>query len=354
MRTTWVPRASGVLFAATMIACSSGTSDPPPEAKSGSFGAEITAIGAPIVDGCSVGLAFDLVAPAAIGVVGVTPLDALASPPVLSLYAVDEFGSEQLVAQDVSQLSSTLASTLSRAFASDTTVAGAGADTSIFQGTNQSSGTADAIRSGISGTSHDSGFYARDSYGDQALLRDSLAGAGWGTEPVAASGLPLVRSSVEGSQTVLDGAGGLSSSAYGENLNGFYAADSLRNFGASLDQTDGYASRSVESGIGRLNVRESWGQDSAFGQSLGSDGFSAFGSQSGIAGGAATSSYSSQQAIADTVAYSSLDSLNQSHFILRVQAEALGSSAGVRVFQGTESLLFASEDASVSLPACAP
>lgn len=352
MRTTRALRSSAVLFALAIVACSSGSGDPGPEGKSGNRSAEITALGAPVVDGCSIGLAFDLTAPAAIGVVGITPLGGLAGAPVLSLYAVDELGNEQLIAEEASQIGSTLASMLSRTFASDTAVAGS--DTSILHGTNQNSAvsTADAIRNGTAATSHDSGFYARDSYGDQALLQDSLAAAGWGTEPVASSALPLVSRSVEGSQTVLDGQGGLQTSTYGEDLNGFYATDSLRNFGATLDESNGFANRSVETGIGRLNVRESWGQDTAGSQVFGSDALGAFGAQSVSTQGASGASYTAEQAIADTVAYSSLDSLNRSHFVLRVAAEAVGSAAGLRVFQGTESLLFATEDANIALPGC--
>lgn len=339
------------LFGAAMVTIACGGGGGPREAPSkGTAAAKITALGPATVDGCSFGLAFDISAPAAIGTIGVAPLEGWAGTPSLSLHAVDAFGNEQLVATEAASVSGNMARLLSRLSSSDTLVSADNA--SVFQGTGKSAavGTTDAFRNGTSLTTSESGSFARDSYGDQALLADSLAAAGW--EPVSLSVAPLVASSLDANQSSVGTERGAAVSGFGDSAIGSFANESLGAFDQAAGDSSLFANRSVETGIGRLNVREAWGAGTGFASQQGANAIGAFGNNAVSSQGATNSSFTAQQSIENALAFSSLESLNAQHFVLRMQALAIGGTAGVRVFQGTESLLFATEDAVVSLPTC--
>lgn len=334
----------------TTVACGGGGPSQGPSKASAT--AQITTLGPATIDGCSFGLAFDIQAPVAIGTIGIAPLAEWAGAPTLSLYAVDAFGNEQIVAKEASSVTGSMATLLSRLSTSDTSVAGDNA--SVFSETGQSAavGTSDAFRNGTSWTTSESGSYARDSYGDQTLLADSLAAAGWSPEPVSHIAAPLVASSLDANQSSVGVERGATAAGVGESANGSFANGSLGTFDQAAGDSSLWANRSVDTGIGRLNVREAWGSDNAFASQQGADAINAFGNNAVSSQGATNSSFTAQQSIEDALAFSALDTLNSRHFVLRLQGEAVGGAAGVRVFQGTESLLFATEDAVVSLPAC--
>lgn len=343
----------GALIFATMttaIACGGGGANRSSSESTAS--AKITAIGAPVIDGCSFGLAFDITAPAAIDVIGVAPLEGWVGAPTLSLYAIDAFGNEQFVAKEATSVNANIASLLSRASSSNTAIAADNA--SVVEGSNQAGavGASDSFRNGTWLTTSESGSYARDSYGDQALLADSLAAAGWAAEPVANTIAPLTASSLDANQSSVGVERGATTAGFGEIQNGSFANESLGSFGNTAGDSSLWANRSVETGIGRLNVREAWGADNVFASQQGANATSAFGNNASATQGVASSSYTAQQSIDNALAFSSLSSSNSQRFVLRMQAIAAGGAAGVRVFQGTESLLFATEDAAISLPGC--
>lgn len=343
----------GALIFATMttaIACGGGGASKSPSESTAA--AKIVAVGVPFIDGCSFGLAFDITAPAAIDVIGVAPLEGWVGSPTLSLHAVDAFGNEQLVATEATSVNANIASLLSRVSSSNTFSAGDNA--SVVQNSNQAGavGASDSFRNGTWLTTSESGSYARDSYGDQALLADGLAAAGWAQEPIATTIAPLTASSLDANQSSVGIERGANTTGFGDIQNGSFANGTIGSFDNAVGDSSLFANRSVETGIGRLNVREAWGADNAFASQQGADAINAFGNNATSSQGVASSSYTAQQSIDNALAFSSLASLNGQRFVLRMQAIAAGGAAGVRVFQGTESLLFATEDAAISLPAC--
>lgn len=342
----------GAAFLST-VGCGGG--EKPSADSSGSSGAKITALGPAAVDGCSFGLAFDIQAPAAIGLVGIAPQGGIVGTPSLSLYAVDSFGQEQLVAQQATSVTANVATLLSQAFASASLVAGDNLTALSSSGQNASVLANDANRNGTSYTVSESGSYARDTYGDTALLADSLAGAGYsglGGESVAQTWAPLVASSLDGSQITTSLDRGATNSAFGDASQGSYGGTALGAFDNAARDSNLWANRAVETGIGSAHVREAWGKNDVLASQNGADATSAFGNNASATQGSSNASYLAQQAIQNAVAFSALDSLSSRHFVLRIQAQALGGAAGVQVFQGTESQIYATEGATVALPAC--
>lgn len=343
----------GALYGATVtmsLACGGGEKGPSEGRAPNESAAKITALGPASVDGCAFGLAFDIQAPAAIGVVGIAPLEGIVGAPTLSLFAVDGFGQEQLVSRQASSVTGSVASLLSSAFVSDGLMASDNVTSVASANQTGAVSTNDALRNGTSLTTHESGSFARDSYGDQALLADSLAAAGW--EPISTTVAPLVASSLDGTESIAAVDRGVASGGFstGES-NSFGVTGSGSLDSAVLDAT-GWAAKSVDTGIGRLNVREAWGSDSVLASQQATNGFGSFGNATTASQGASSSVYTAEQSIQNAVAFSALDTLSSQHFVLRIDAVSMGGAAGLRVFQGTESLLFATEDASVVLPAC--
>ncbi len=314
--------------------------------------ARITALGPAIVQDCSVGLAFDISAPAAIGLVGVAPLGNIAQPPALALYSVDAWGREQLVATEATSVNAVTLALVAQANSAQTIALGD--DSSTFHGTEQHAAVnvADSLWNGTSFTSSESGSYARDSYGDQALLQESLAAAGWSPEPVSYATAFLSSTTEQSEMAAISHAGRVTEGHTG-TLDSLSAGNSaISGFDATGVETNAWANRLVDTGIGRLNVRESWGKDQAFGSQQGVDAIGGWQSQTGSAQASTVNVASETNAIQSAWAIHALDSLDSRHFVLRVQAVASGGPAGIRVFQGTESALYAASDVSVALPAC--
>jgi len=226
-----------------------------------------------------------------------------------------------------------------------------GDEVSAFQGTGQTSsvGFGDSLRNGTTYTSSESGSYARDSYGNQALLQESL-GAGW--EPVSHATDFLVTSIEQGDSTTLAQAGQVTDAHAGTVGSANQIDLSSLGFDTTAGSTNQWANRDVGVGIGRLNVRESWGNDQMYSSMQGGDAFGNANAQSTASQASTTGVGTQTSAIRNAWAIQSLESLDSRHFILRVQAVATGGPAGLRVFQGTQSALYAAEDVSVPLPAC--
>jgi len=332
-----------------LLGCGGGERGPEQEGVEGS-GARITALGPAIVDGCSVNLAFDISAPAAIGLVGVAPLEGIAQAPQLSLYAVDGFGTEQLVATGATQVNAVTLALVAQAQSQDTIVVGD--QLATFHGTNQQSsvGFADSLRNGTAYTTSESGFYARDSYGDQQFLQQGLAELGW--EPVSHATAFLSATSERGDISGLSQSGQVTDGFVGTQGSFGHDTWTTSGFDSTAADTSLWGNRDVSMGIGRLNVRESWGKDQAYSSFGGADQLGTSHAQTTSTQASTTGVGSQTNAIRNAWAIQALDSLDSRHFILRVQALATADSAGLRVFQGTESALYAASDVAIALPGC--
>lgn len=342
----------GALLGATvtmLLGCGGGERGPAQEDVTGS-GARITALGPAIVDGCSVGLAFDISAPATIGLVGVAPLANIAGAPHLSLYAVDAWGTEQLVATESTQVNAVMMALVAQAQSQDTIVVGD--QIAAFHGTDRQSSTGftDTFRNGTAYTTSESGFYARDSYGDQQLLQQSLAEAGW--EPVSHATAFLTASAEQGDISSLSRAGRITDGFSGTQAFTGNDTSSATVFDSTAADTSLWANRDVSAGIGRLNVRESWGKEQAFSSLNGADLLGTSNAHTTSAQASTTGVGSQTSTLSSAWAIQALDSLDSMHFVLRVQALATADSAGLRVFQGTESALYAASDVAIALPGC--
>lgn len=352
MRKTALVGHGALLFAAMMMTNACGGSGDLPHEGQGISQGRITALGPAMVDGCSFDMAFDIVAPAAIDMVGIVPLEGFAAAPTLSLFAVDAFGSEQLVAQEASAISGTTASLLGLSSSSETSVLAD--DMGSLHQSNQTAsvGSQDAILNEALLTTSDSGFYARDMWGDQALLADSLAEAGWAPEPIAQVSLPWVAASYESNETTILREGADSNAGFFDTAAGMTGMDAITGFDSAAEDSTLWSSKSVEAGIGRLNIREAWGGDSTLASQSGVDSVNAFTNAAAVSTGAQSTGYVAEQSIANALSFSALGELGSQRFVLRLSAQAIGNAAGLRVFQGVESALFAVEEASILLPGC--
>lgn len=333
-----------------LLACGGGERGPTDDVEARE--ARITALGPAIVQDCSVGLAFDISAPSAIGLVGVAPLGNIVQAPELALYSVDAWGREQLVAKEATSVNAVTLALVAQAQSAQTIALGD--NLSSFHGTGQQSAVnvADSSRNGTTYTASESGSFARDSYGDQALLQENLAAAGWSPEPVSFATDFLSATTQQGDTSALSHAGRVTEGHSG-SLASLGSQDSIvSGFDTTGAGTSSWANRAVDTGIGRLNVRESWGNDQAFTSNQGIDSIGAWNSQAGATQASTTGVASETSAVQSAWALQALDSLDSRHFILRVQAVASAGPAGLRVFQGTESALYATSDVSVALPSC--
>lgn len=335
------------LLATTAVACGGGSLSQPGtgggDPTSAASAATITTVGPAVVDGCNLQLAFDVVAPAPIGFVGLENLAGVT--PTLSLHAVDATGTQTLVNVQATQVDSLLASLL----------AAQGHATAAAHATNQVATTNAAAANGANATaaSGDSGYLVHRTFGDQSLLPShpqSLLGS---------TADPLVTSDVgvsAGHGTVQTGVGndGALANVTGQTALGSDHASGAGAYDANQAANDGYVTDLLDRGLIHADEVKTWGDGTLAANQHGANAF-ANGTDQASANQTSLDAAFAQAAVTTSAwAFTNLSSLQATHFVLYVTLDASAGDPTLRAFAGAGTALFATGDFQLPMPACTP
>jgi hypothetical protein len=294
-------------------------------------------------DGCNLQLAFDVVAPAPIGFVGLENLAGVT--PTLSLYAVDATGAQTLVDVQATQVSSLIANVL----------AAAGQTTAATQATNQVAGTnaAQSNAGATTASSGDDGYIVHHTFGDQSLLPShpqSLIGT---------TAAPLVTSDVgvsAGHGTVETGIGdqGALSNVAGQSGVAADRASGVGAYDANQAANDGYFSDLLDRGLVHSDEVQRWGDGSLAANQHGANAYANATDAANASQTALDQAFASQQVATQAWAFTNLTSLQATHFVLHVTFDASAGNPTLRAFCGAGTTIFATGDFHLPMAACTP